>query len=297
MWRPPVVNQHIRHCPLNPPLSFCRCVTGWWRGTYLYVKLQEGGDYNDHFSLSPPLPPLVLGKPTWRPPFGTRSDSFIIERESGGGGRDGVDKYWFRLHWPTSRRMVGGNGNKTGDDIRIFFIFYQMGRNRGRRTKIQFLKKWEKDGINALGWAMRMRFLHMQLRRSLRDHIWHLEGGEKSEIEGTRAGARIDKCSRDEFGKVGDNHKTGAKKEEREKWISRTFPPLHLDSFRPLEMGVIPSRKLLRATLKGLKVYLPRCWCWCRCCSSNARGLCPGGRHVPNVGNLLWRPTRKGNQK
>ena len=108
---------------------------------------------------------------------------------------------------------------------------------------------------------MRMRFLHMQLRRSLRDHIWHLEGGEKSEIEGTRAGARIDKCSRDEFGKVGDNHKTGAKKEEREKWISRTFPPLHLDSFRPLEMGVIPSRKLLRATLKGLKVYLPRCWC------------------------------------
>ena len=90
--------------------------------------------------------------------------------------------------------------------------------------------------------------------------IWR-RGGEKSEIEGTRAGARIDKCSRDEFGKVGDNHKTGAKKEEREKWISRTFPPLHLDSFRPLEMGVIPSRKLLRATLKGLKVYLPRCWC------------------------------------
>ena len=104
-------------------------------------------------------------------------------------------------------------------------------------------------------------FTHAVASKSAGSHMAFGGGGEKSEIEGTRAGARIDKCSRDEFGKVGDNHKTGAKKEEREKWISRTFPPLHLDSFRPLEMGVIPSRKLLRATLKGLKVYLPRCWC------------------------------------
>ena len=71
---------------------------------------------------------------------------------------------------------------------------------------------------------MRMRFLHMQLRRSLRDHIWHLEGGgEKSEIEGTRAGARIDKCSRDEFGKVGDNHKTGAKKKKEKNGFPELF--------------------------------------------------------------------------
>ena len=180
MWRPPVVNQHIRHCPLNPPLSFCRCVTGWWRGTYLYVKLQEGGDYNDHFSLSPPLPPLVLGKPTWRPPFGTRSDSFIIERESGGGGRDGVDKYWFRLHWPTSRRMVGGNGNKTGDDIRIFFIFYQMGRNRGRRTKIQFQKKRRKGRNQRSGISHADSiFTHAVASKSAGSHMAFGGGREK----------------------------------------------------------------------------------------------------------------------
>lgn len=52
------------------------------------------------------------------------------------------------------------------------------------------------------------------------------------------------------------------------------------------------SKKFGKKKKLSLK-YLPRCLCWCQCCSSNGREPCPGGRRVLSVGNRPWRPTGK----